>query len=56
LVPIVEDGTIAYDSPVILEYLDHRAGGGRIIPARGGARWRAAEHREPRWLAHRPAR
>lgn len=74
---IVEDGTILYDSPVILEYLDHRAGGGRIIPAQGGARfaalrlqalgdgildaailrvyetrWRAAERREPKWLAH----
>jgi glutathione S-transferase len=29
---ILEDGTALYDSPVILEYLDHRAGGGRIIP------------------------
>jgi glutathione S-transferase len=29
---IVEDGTAYYDSRVILEYLDHRAGGGKIIP------------------------
>jgi glutathione S-transferase len=29
---IMEDGTVLYDSPVILEYLDGRAGGGKIIP------------------------
>jgi len=29
---IIENGTVLYDSPVILEYLDHRAGGGKIIP------------------------
>jgi len=29
---IVEDGTAYYDSRVILEYLDDRAGGGKIIP------------------------
>src|SRR3954465_4965404 len=29
---IIEDGTVLYDSPVILDYLDHRAGGARIIP------------------------
>jgi glutathione S-transferase len=29
---IIEDGTVVYDSPVILEYLDVRAGGGKIIP------------------------
>jgi glutathione S-transferase len=74
---IAEDGTVLYDSPVILEYLDQRAGGGRIIPAPGSARfaalrlqalgdgildaailrvyearWRRAEHHEPKWLAH----
>jgi glutathione S-transferase len=73
---IAEDGTALYDSPVILEYLDHRAGGGRIIPAGRErfaalrlqalgdgildaamlrvyeARWRRAEHHEPKWLAH----
>lgn len=35
---IVEDGTVLYDSPVILEYLDMRAGGGKIIPADSRAR------------------
>ena len=29
---IIEDGSVLYDSPVILEYLDVRAGGGKIIP------------------------
>ena len=29
---VVEDGMVIYDSRVILEYLDMRAGGGRIIP------------------------
>jgi glutathione S-transferase len=29
---ITEDGSALYDSRVILEYLDHRAGGGKIIP------------------------
>jgi glutathione S-transferase len=29
---ILDDGAALYDSPVILEYLDHRAGGGRILP------------------------
>jgi glutathione S-transferase len=29
---IFDDGTTLYDSPVIVEYLDHLAGGGRIIP------------------------
>jgi glutathione S-transferase len=38
---IVEDGTVVYDSPVILEYLDHRAGGGKIIPKDPNARFAA---------------
>jgi len=38
---IREDGTVLYDSPVILEYLDHRAGGGRIVPNDAGARFHA---------------
>ena len=38
---ILEDGTALYDSPVILEYLDHRAGGGRIIPSAPAARFAA---------------
>ena len=38
---IIEDGTVLYDSPVILEYLDQRAGGGKIIPKDPGARIKA---------------
>ena len=29
---VMDDGSALYDSPVILEYLDHLAGGGKIIP------------------------
>ncbi len=29
---ILEDGSVLYDSPVIVEYLDWLAGGGKIIP------------------------
>src|ERR1700722_20852580 len=29
---LLDDGTALYDSPVILEYLDYRAGGGKILP------------------------
>jgi len=36
----IEDGSVLYDSTVICEYLDARAGGGRVIPASGDARWR----------------
>jgi len=36
---ILEDGTSYYDSPVILEYFDHLAGGGRIIPREPKARF-----------------
>lgn len=38
---ITEDGTALYDSRVILEYLDHRAGGGRILPVVPTARFAA---------------
>jgi glutathione S-transferase len=38
---ILDDGTSYYDSRVILEYLDYRAGGGRIIPRAGPARFEA---------------
>ena len=38
---ILDDGTALYDSRVILEYLDHRAGGGRIIPKEPNARFAA---------------
>jgi glutathione S-transferase len=37
---VLQDGTSLYDSRVIVEYLDHLAGGGRIIPA-GEARFAA---------------
>lgn len=33
---ITEDGEAIYDSRVILDYLDHRVGGGRIFPADAG--------------------
>jgi glutathione S-transferase len=35
---LIEDGSAIYDSRVILEYLDHRAGGGRILPRDWNAR------------------
>src|SRR5579862_1407990 len=38
---ILADGTTLFDSKVIVEYLDARAGGGRLIPAASDARWRA---------------
>ena len=38
---IIEDGTVLYDSPVILDYLDHRAGGGKIVPKDTNARLKA---------------
>jgi glutathione S-transferase len=40
---IIEDGTVLYDSPVILEYLDHRAGGGKIIPNEPSARFKSLQ-------------
>ncbi|MCP3371774.1 glutathione S-transferase N-terminal domain-containing protein [Bradyrhizobium cajani] len=36
-----ENGSLIYDSPVILEYLDHLAGGGCIIPRDPDARFAA---------------
>ncbi len=38
---VTEDGTAYYDLRVILEYLDHRAGGGLIIPTEPAARFAA---------------
>jgi glutathione S-transferase len=35
---IVEDGNAIYDSRVILDYLDERAGGGKIVPPQGPKR------------------
>ena len=37
----LDDGTALFDSPVILEYLDHLAGGGKIIPTDAKARFEA---------------
>ena len=36
---VCDDGRPLYDSPVICEYLDALAGGGRVLPASGDARW-----------------
>lgn len=38
---ILDDGLVLFDSRVILEYLDHLAGGGRIIPTEPKARFAA---------------
>ncbi|MGC8521032.1 MAG: glutathione S-transferase [Steroidobacteraceae bacterium] len=38
---ITDEGEALYDSPVICEYLDALAGGARLWPAAGPARWRA---------------
>jgi glutathione S-transferase len=38
---IIEDGTALFDSRVILEYLDHLAGGDKIIPRDPAARFAA---------------
>jgi glutathione S-transferase len=38
---VLDDGRTLYDSRVILEFLDHIAGGGRIIPRDAGARFDA---------------
>jgi glutathione S-transferase len=35
---IADDGIVYYDSRVILDYLDHRAGGGKVIPREAMAR------------------
>ena len=41
-IPALEDGgNTYYDSRVIVEYLDAKAGGGKIIPASGPARYEA---------------
>jgi glutathione S-transferase len=37
---ILDDGSVTIDSYVIVEYLDDLAGGGKLIPASGAARWR----------------
>ena len=40
---IADDGMILFDSRVISEHLDALAGGGRLIPAAGPARWQALD-------------
>src|SRR6185312_17091659 len=37
---ILDHGEVILDSYVIVEYLDELAGGNRLIPASGAARWR----------------
>lgn len=38
---LLDGGGVLFDSPVICEYLDSAAGGGRLFPAAGDARWGA---------------
>jgi glutathione S-transferase len=38
---ILDNGSVYYDSRVILEYFDHLAGGGRIVPKEPAARFAA---------------
>src|SRR5262249_44290903 len=38
---VLDDGTVLFDSRVILDYLDYVAGGGRIVPAEPKARFAA---------------
>jgi glutathione S-transferase len=37
---ILDNGDVVLDSYVIVEYLDELAGGGKLIPASGAARWK----------------
>src|SRR6202051_924455 len=37
---ILDNGDVVLDSYVIVEYLDELAGGGKVIPASGPARWK----------------
>jgi glutathione S-transferase len=42
---ILDSGEVILDSYVIVEYLDELAGGGKLIPASGSARWKVkTEH------------
>jgi glutathione S-transferase len=38
---VLDDGRVLYDSIVICEYLDALAGGAKLFPRDGDARWRA---------------
>src|SRR5712691_10178914 len=65
---VLDDGEVLYDSRVIVEYLEHLAGGGRIVPSAAKARadgileaailqvyegrWRDASKHEPKWVEH----
>jgi glutathione S-transferase len=40
---VLDDGGAVYDSPVILEYLDHLAGGGKIVPQDPKAKFAALQ-------------
>ena len=37
---MLDNGDVILDSYVIVEYLDELAGGGKLIPASGAARWK----------------
>lgn len=37
---VLDDGPVLFDSRVIVEYLDHRAGGAKLLPAPSDARFR----------------
>jgi glutathione S-transferase len=37
---ILDNGDVILDSYVIVEYLDELAGGGKLVPASGAARWK----------------
>lgn len=42
---ILDDGSVVVDSLTIIDYLDDLAGGGKLMPASGPARWRVrSEH------------
>lgn len=42
---ILDDGSVVVDSLTIVDYLDDLAGGGKLVPASGPARWRVrSEH------------
>jgi glutathione S-transferase len=38
---VLDDGRALFDSLTIIAYLDHLAGGGRLVPPDGDARWEA---------------
>jgi len=52
---ILDNGEVILDSYVIVEYLDDLAGGGKLIPASGAARWKSVMH-ERTFIASREPR